>query len=112
MSDGKKNTLEIWVVEQIKKFDRSAHRVSGSGCGDLQKADISCQKFFIECKMRRTQKNIIVQYKELWLKLLDQMPCNSSKTPLIIIENAFGEKFVTLKAEDFFDLMNDAKLAD
>jgi hypothetical protein len=109
MSDGNKNTLEKWVIEQLKPIEPNCHRVPGSGCGDIQKLDISSKYIFCECKIRRTQENIIIQYKHLWLKLLDQIPSNSNKIPIICIENQFGEKFVTLKATDFFDLLKEAK---
>ena len=67
MSDVK-NSLEIWVVEQLKSIDKFVHKTSGSGCGDLSKGDIANKYFFIECKIRHTQENIIIQWKDLWIK--------------------------------------------
>lgn len=106
MSDSK-NPLELWVVEQIKAIDKFCHKTSGSGCGDLSKGDIANKYFFVECKIRHTQENIVVQWHDLWLKHINQMPIASKKTPIIVIENKYGEKFVTLKAIDFFNLMKE-----
>ena len=105
MSDGKKNTLEIWVATVLKEFDASAHRTPGSGCilgGSA--GDVANKYFFIECKMRHTKENIFMQWKQEWLHLLNQLPMKTTKTPLLITENKYGEKFVILKAEDFFSI--------
>lgn len=105
MSDGKKNTLEIWVVEKLKEIGITAHRTPGSGCGDIQKGDISNPYFAIECKMRHTQENITMSWNKDWLKLLSGMPMQSNKIPLFIVENKYGNKFVTLEAKDFFNII-------
>lgn len=105
MSDHK-NSLESWIVEQLKPIDPKARRTRGSGCGN-EISDISNKYFYIESKIKRTHENIIIQFKEEWQHLIHQLPINTNKIPLIVTENKYGEKFVTLKAEDFFKLIRD-----
>ena len=103
MSDTK-NSLESWVVEQLKPIDPHARRSPGSGCG-ASIGDVNNKYFFVECKMRHTQENIIVPFKEVWQHLLFRIPESSQKIPIVVNENMYGNKFVTLQAEDFFQLI-------
>lgn len=103
MSDHK-NSLESWVVEKLLPIDSKARRTRGSGCGN-EIGDVSNKHFFVECKQKHTHENIIIQFKEEWQHLLFRIPPSSQKVPLMVNENMYGEKFVTLKAEDFFQLM-------
>ena len=107
MSDHK-NALESWVVGQLEPIDPRARRTRGSGCGN-EIGDVSNKYLFVECKMKHTHENIIVQFKEEWQHLLFRVPESSGKIPIIVNENMYGNKFVTLKAEDFFDLLKEAK---
>lgn len=104
----KNNKLEIWTEEQIKQFDSSARRTKASGAS-TQIGDIKSKYFFVECKEKHTKVNIIVDYKKEWLHLLSQLSINTHKIPIIITENKFGEKFITLDAEDFFKLVYETK---
>lgn len=103
MSD-KKNSLERYVVEKLLPIDPHARPTKGSGSA-TECCDIHNKYFYIECKIKRTKLNIIVDYKKEWLKSLADMPVNTFKPLLIVTENKQGEKFVTLKVNDFFDLM-------
>lgn len=107
MSDTK-NSLESWVVEQLKPLDPHARRSPGSGCGNSI-GDINNKYLYVECKMHHTKENIIVDYKGEWKHLLFRVPENSPRIPIMVIENKYGEKFITLQAEDFFDLLKEAK---
>jgi len=109
MSDGKRNILEIYLEAKFKEVDSSAHRVAGSGCGDRQKSDISNKYCVVEAKIKHTQENIIVKYKDEWIKTLNGMPKGTNKFPIIATENCYGERFITLSAEDFFNLLKEAK---
>lgn len=103
MSD-KKNTLERYIVEKFLPIDPNARPTRGSGCGN-EVCDICNKYFYIECKQKLTKNNIIIDYKKEWLKSLADMPINTMKPLLIITENKHREKFVTLKVDDFFELM-------
>lgn len=107
MSDFR-NTLEEYVVERLKEIDPCSKKTPGSGCG-ASLGDVSNQYFFVECKQKRTKANIIVDYKKEYLDLVGQMPLNTKKVAIIVTENKFGDKFVTLDADDFFDLTEEAK---
>lgn len=108
MSD-KHNSLEEYLVANFKELDPTAHRVAGSGCTDYQKGDISNKFCAVEAKIKRSNKNIVIDYEHEWLKTLDQMPINSKKFVIVATENSFGEKFITMSAEDFFKLLKEAK---
>lgn len=107
MSD-KVNTLESWVVSHLLEIDPFARRTRGSGCGN-EIGDVSNKYCFIECKQKHTQENIIVPFKEVWQHLLFRIPESSQKIPIVVNENMYGNKFVTLQAEDFFELLKEAK---
>ena len=108
MSDVK-NSLERYLVAKFKEIDPSSHRVVGSGCTDYQKGDISNKYCAVESKIHRTHENIIVNYKNEYQKTLNQMPLNSKKFAIVCTQNKYGENFVTLSCEDFFNLMKEAK---
>ena len=103
MSDYK-NKLEEWIAEKLKPIDKYARPTRGSGAGN-EIGDISNALFYVECKIKGTKENIIIDYKNEWKKLLDDLPINTTKTPLIATENKEGERFITLKAEDFFEIL-------
>jgi len=107
MSDSK-NKLEQYIVEKLLPIDSYARKTRGSGCGN-ECCDVSNKYFYIECKQKKTKSNIIVDYKKEWLKSLNSMPVNTLKPLLIVTENKEGERFVTLSAEDFFELVYEAK---
>lgn len=107
MSDGK-NELEIHIAEGLKPIDRFSKPTPGSGCGN-HLGDINNKYFFVECKIKHTKENIIIDYKKEWLDLTSQMPLNSKKIPIIATENKYGDRFVTMSSEDFFILAKEAK---
>lgn len=109
MSDGKLNTLEIYLAAKFKEIDKTAHRTPGSGCGSSI-GDIASKYCFCEAKMKRTHENIIIKFKDEWQDLLNKMPLKTDKFPIIATENKYGEKFITLLADDFFNLLKEAKL--
>ena len=110
MSDGKKNSLEIYMAAKFAEIDPRAKRTPGSGCGNST-GDIANKYCFVECKMKHTHENIIVQFKDEWQHLLNEMPISTDKFPIIAVQNKFGENFVVLQAEDFFKLLAEAKNA-
>jgi hypothetical protein len=102
MSDFK-NSLESWVVEQLLPIDSRARRTRGSGCGN-EIGDVSNAYFYVECKQKHTHENIIIEFKKEYQHLLFKVPTTSNKIVIMVNENKYGEKFVTLKAEDFFKM--------
>lgn len=109
MSDHK-NSLESWVVGQFidRDIDPKARRTRGSGCGN-EVGDISNSLCYVECKMKHTKENIIVDFKDEWKHLLFKIPMHTSKFPVMFVEQMYGEKFAVLKAEDFFNLLKEAQ---
>lgn len=107
MSDHK-NSLESWVVGKLEVLDPYARRTRGSGCGN-EIGDVSNKYLYVECKMKHGKENIIVEFENEWLHLERQLPIKTEKIQVVITENKFGKKFVTLNAEDFFDLLKEAK---
>jgi hypothetical protein len=104
----KKNELELYVAEGLKRIDKQARPTRGSGCGN-EIGDVSNKYFFVECKQKRTKENIIMDYKEEWLSLASRLPLNTNKIPVIAIENRYGDRFVIMSSEDFFRLAKEAK---
>lgn len=106
MSD-KHNNLEEYIVEGLKPIDKYTRKTKGSGCG-AEIGDVQNQFFFVESKIKHGKVNIIVDYKNEWLTLNSRIPLNSTKIPVVIVENKFGEKFVTMEAVNFFELVRKA----
>ena len=99
------NRLEEYLVAKLQELgDKTARKSAGSGCGN-DIADVVCKDFYIEAKINATRDNIIVRYKEEWLKLLSEIPLNTHKIPMIAKENKQGDRFITIEAEDFFRLI-------
>lgn len=96
------NKLEDYVVEQLKKIDIKAERSPTSGAKGSP-GDIRNDKFYIECKKRNTLSFNI--NNNVWKKLCKQVPYYSHKIPLYVTENIEGTKLVSLKCEDFFQLI-------
>ena len=103
-----KNKLEIWLEAKFQELDPKAHRTPGSGCGNAV-GDISNKFCFVEAKEKHTHENIILQFKDEYQHLLFKIPDCSEKFPIFCIENMYGNKFIILQAEDFFNLLKEAK---
>lgn len=100
MSDFK-NPLERWIAKMLMKIDKTARPSKASGASteayDLQTViPLAC-----ECKMRNI-KNPVINLLT-WDKLLNEIPLRSDRTPILFLENKFGDRFAVLKAEDFFN---------
>jgi len=103
MSD-KNNSLELYIVENLKEIDPNTRVTKGSGCGNSV-GDIENKYFFVESKIKHTKENIVIDYKNEWLALNNRIPLNSKKIAIIVTENKYGDKFVTMEASDFFQLI-------
>ena len=93
------------IAEGLKAIDPNSRPTPGSGCGNSI-GDVSNKFFFVECKQKHTKENIIIDFKEEWLSLTSRMSLQSKKIPVIVTENKYGDRFVTMSAEDFFNEVN------
>jgi len=100
----KKTKLEQYIAEKLKKIDKRVRPTRASGAS-TEIGDIYSNYFFVECKEKHTNKNIIMDYNKEYLKLINQMPVNTKKEAFIAIENKSGEKFIVMEAEAFFRLV-------
>lgn len=104
----KNNELERHIAQGLRPIDCRSRPTRGSGCGN-EIGDVSNKYFFVECKQKHTKENIIVEYKKEWMNLASQLPLRTRKIPIIAIENKFGDRFVLMSSEDFFQLAAEAK---
>jgi hypothetical protein len=96
--------LEEYVLAMIKEIDPTARLSRGSGCGN-DYSDITCSKYFIECKKRNT---IDFNIKEsVWLHLNFNLPINTKKICFMVHENKNNRKLVTLDLGDFFKILKE-----
>ena len=98
----KNNPLELYICEKLNEIGIPARPTRGSGSGN-EIADISNDRFYIECKIRATESGIHLNRK-VWNKLCAEV-ANNMKTPFYATENSYGERFIILNAEDFFRLI-------
>ena len=93
-------SLEEHVAEKLKVIDPNSRPAKNSGAsGNV--GDISNKYYAIECKQRNTE-NVIVNRK-VWYKLLNELPIDSKKIPMLVLENKHKEKFVVLNFDTFVD---------
>ena len=97
---GKK--LEKFVSDYLKVVDNKAKPTKASGAS-TQIGDILNKYFFVECKKRYTE-NITVKSK-VWQKLCSEIPLESLKIPLYVLQNAKNETFAVLDLKDFIELI-------
>jgi len=90
--------LENYVSGLFNSFDKKSRPTVGSG-SKLEISDLICQHFYVECKKRNT-KDITLQQK-VWDKLCTEIPADSLKAPLYILENATENKYVVMDIKDF-----------
>ena len=101
---GKK--LEELVLAYLKEIDPTARLSRNSGASnDL--ADINCQDYYVECKKRNTA-SISINNK-VWNHLLKQLPINTKKIPLLVLENKDKRRWVAMDLDDFFRLIKEEK---
>ena len=101
---GKK--LEIYVADRLSEVlnDITIRPTKASGAS-TQLGDIMCKDFLIECKKRNT-KNITIN-ENVWNKLLSELPIDSLRIPLYILENKNKKRWAVLDLEDFFTLIKE-----
>jgi hypothetical protein len=96
------NELENLVVSYLLPIDKKARRTKASG-GSTEIGDVMSQYFFTECK-KWDKENVIIDQK-IWQHLLNQLPINSDKTPILVQSSNNRKIFVSLEIKDFFSLL-------
>lgn len=93
---GKK--LENYTCASLKNTDARTKLTNNSGAvsGD---GDIKNSLYIIECKKRNTESVKID--KKVWDKLCASIPIGSSKCPLLVLENASGDRWAVMQLNDF-----------
>jgi len=96
--------LEEWVLSKIKEFDPTARLSRASGASnDL--GDINSNFIYCECKKRNTET---IGIKEsVWNHLLTQLPINTKKISIMVLENKNNKRFVVLDADEFFRIIKE-----
>jgi hypothetical protein len=99
-----KNKLEEYIASRFKELYKYARPTKGSGSGG-EAGDINQPYFIIECKLRNTVNATI--NRNVWKKLIKEIPIGSKRLPLLILENKFEERFVVIDFEDFFNIFKE-----
>jgi len=98
--------LEWYVAEKFKDLgDKYARRTKGSGSGNENYDIYTTFPFAIECKQRNT-KNVTINI-DVWNKNKANIPLNSDKLPLLVIQNKDKMTFAVLEIDDFFDILKE-----
>jgi len=85
-------------IFQDKTIRPSKNSGASNGLGDIYNP-----YFYVECK-QRTTKNITIK-KDTWDKLCSEIPLNSKKIPLYVLENKNKDKFALLDFIEFCRIM-------
>lgn len=105
--------LENWVAFYLRQVlkDPSIRptRASGGGQRNTELGDINNKRFVIECK-NWTKKTISFSM-QVWQKLVAEIPMNSQKIPMYVIEHEH-EKFAILRFVDLCEILTDAQRAE
>jgi hypothetical protein len=105
----KHNSLEEYVAELVRGLadgEDSYARPSKASGASTENYDIQTKfPLAIECKQQRTKKNATID-KATWEKLKAEIPWNSDRYPLLVIENSSGDKFAVLSLESFMDIFD------
>lgn len=103
-SNRKGFTLEEYIAGIFSEIfqNKTIRPTRGSGCGH-EYGDVANPYFMVECKQRST-KDITIK-ADVWCKLCSEIPLNSKKLPLYVLENEYKEKFAVLNFEDFTRIM-------
>ena len=99
--------LELFVAEKLKEitgdFTIRPTKASSGGSHNTEIGDIMSKDFYIECKNHKGK----FFSKQVWSKLIDSIPLNSTKVPLYVIENEIEGILVCLTFNDLCRLLKD-----
>ena len=83
------NNLESYIARRLTDCGITARRTRGSGAS-TEIGDIYNDRFFVECKMKLTKTNIIMDYEKEYIDLLNKIPINTQKECIFAYENIKG----------------------
>lgn len=96
--------LQHYVAERLKKWDPEARPTKASG-GSTELGDVSNTMFMVECKQRDKIHPVIDVH--VWAKNKAELPLESEKIPLLVLENTAEQRFAVMEADYFFDMIDD-----
>jgi len=100
-------TLEYIVADYLKDIYPYIRPSKGSGnsneLGDIAGIDT----LLIECKYRNT-KNITIK-EDVWNKLYNELPINSKRVPIYVLQNKNKKIWVALELKDFMKIFKESK---
>ena len=97
-------TLEEYVAQRLRSVlaDDTIHPTTASGAA-TQLGDILCKYFLVECKQRST-KNITIK-EDVWNKLCAELPIDSKRVPMYVLENINKKRWVCFDFDDFIRIL-------
>ena len=99
---GKK--LEYVVAQRLQiAFNDTSIRPSKASGASTELGDIRNSFLLVECKKRNT--NSITINKNVWNHLIHQLPINSKRVPLLVLENKEGKQWAVMDLSDLQRLL-------
>jgi Holliday junction resolvase len=93
--------FEEYLVGKLLCIDKYAKRTPGSGNKGI-KGDVDNKYLLIEAKY--TDKKSISLKRDIWKKLLSELPLHSSRIPMYALKDGEGNKWAVLDLDDFLDM--------
>jgi Holliday junction resolvase len=94
--------VSAYLREALK--DDSIRPTKASGAS-TQLGDVICRQYLIECKARSTESITIKE--DVWNKLVSEIPINSTRMPLYVLENKNGKMWAVLDFQDFCGIIKE-----
>ena len=96
--------LEEYIAFKFQELGyKNARRSNGSGnkgsLGDISGQDLA----IVECKNRNTED--ITIKKEVWDKLVSEIPLHSKRLPMYVLRNKAKQTFCLLQVDDMFNIL-------
>jgi Holliday junction resolvase len=99
---GKK--LEFVVAQLLlDTLGDSTIRPTKASGASTELGDVKNDHLLIECKKRNTESVTI--NNTVWKHLINQLPINSKKVPLLVLENKLGEQWAVMNLKDWCRLL-------
>jgi hypothetical protein len=99
---GKK--LEHAVAQRLQiVFNDNSIRPSKASGASTELGDIKNSFLLVECKKRNTDSVTI--HPTVWRHLINQLPINSKRVPLLVLENKEGKQWAVLDLNDLQRLL-------
>jgi Holliday junction resolvase len=98
------NKLEFVVAQMLQiAFNDSSIRPSKASGASTELGDIKNTFLMVECKKRNTESVTI--NNNVWKHLINQLPINSKKVPLLVLENKEGKQWAVMDLNDLQRLL-------